>query len=154
MEVETREGLRVTRFTLLRTEQTETETRGILLCGSDRIAYTLELPWEGNRRNVSCIPPGRYWLRPTQSERHGYVLEITPVSGRWGILIHPGNTVEDTDGCILPGRATSTIEGRQAVLQSRAAMEDIQQAWGNTVQGELVVSEDLLPQARRLIDWR
>jgi len=139
---------------LLRTEQTETETRGILLHEYKHLCYTLELPWVGNRTDLSCVPPGRYWMRPHISARHGRTLEVLSVPGRSGILIHPGNTTRSTEGCILPGQKTGLLDGRPAVLESRAAMTDILEAWGDCVQGTLLISEDLLAQSHRVIDWR
>ena len=39
------------------------------------------------------------------------------------VLIHWGNTDDSTDGCLIIGGATGTIEGQQAVLSSRACYE-------------------------------
>jgi hypothetical protein len=53
---------------------------------------------------VSCIPAGVYPLRRTIYHKHGFAtFEVCNVPGRSRILIHPGNTEEDSQGCILLG---------------------------------------------------
>jgi hypothetical protein len=66
--------------------------------------HSLEDDWLNNLRNVSCIPSGQYLLRRTIYYKHGYeTFEITGVPNRSRILIHPGNTEEDLQGCIAIG---------------------------------------------------
>lgn len=104
--------------------------------------HTAEDDWRGNARGVSCIPAGVYVLARTIYYRHGYeTFEVTDVPGRSRILIHPGNTEEDTDGCILVGMRRGMLwvpdeddpahplVRKQAVVASREAfrrfMEDM-----------------------------
>ena len=93
-------------------------TRGVLLAGGLPLCYTLELPWRDNARNDSCIPPGVYRLTKASSPRFAECFYVHDVPGRSGILIHPGNVLADTKGCILPG-LDCTLSG---VLSSRLAM--------------------------------
>jgi len=73
--------------------------------------HTMERPWHGNRVSESCIPPGVYPLRKRRSEvvrqasggRYPEGWEVQDVPGRTFIMIHPGNTIDDSEGCILPG---------------------------------------------------
>lgn len=68
--------------------------------------YTLERPWLNNAVNVSCIPAGIYearWLERSGSGKYKRVWHVADVPGRSGILIHAGNLVRHTLGCILPG---------------------------------------------------
>lgn len=73
---------------------------------------TLEPPWKENRRNVSCIPKGKYSCSWYVSQKFGGVYLIHDVSGRTGILTHSGNyggdiekgLVSHTLGCILLGK--------------------------------------------------
>lgn len=51
----------------------------------------------------------------------GYVPRLEEVKGYSGVLIHCGNTVQDTDGCILVGRNKK----KGMVLDSRATFEKL-----------------------------
>jgi hypothetical protein len=96
------------------------------------VCVTAEEQDMGNARNVSCIPAGTYPLRRTIYYKHGYpTYEVADVPGRSRILIHPGNTEEDSQGCILlglrPGKLrvrdedSGRMELKTAVLSSQAA---------------------------------
>jgi hypothetical protein len=68
------------------------------------VLQTMEDDWLNNRLGVSCIPPGTYPLVRSWFYKHNYeVFEVTKVPNRRRILIHPGNTEEDVEGCIAPG---------------------------------------------------
>ncbi len=89
--------------------------------------YTLELPWKENRQNVSCIPCGKYWARKWDSNKHGHCIYLEGTAPRGPILIHPGNWVKDSKGCILVGR-TQTFKNatqRFMVTHSRATLDEI-----------------------------
>lgn len=80
--------------------------------------YTLEDPWKNNEPFVSCIPEGAYGLILSISVRFGREMpRLIGVPGRFGILIHPGNTDADTEGCILVGEKRIGAD----LLRSRAA---------------------------------
>lgn len=96
-------------------------TTGEVLVEGIHFCDSLEPPWLENRRGVSCIPPGVYELALTLSTRFGREMpRVIGVPGRTGILFHGGDTVEDTEGCVLLG------EGRTpeafAASDSRAVL--------------------------------
>ena len=82
------------------------------------ICHTIELPWLQNRRNVSCIPEGRYALRKRFTSKHGLHVFVVDVPGRSGILIHPANYAKtELRGCIAPvHELTGAGSGRQSRL--------------------------------------
>ena len=91
---------------LTRTPPTVDGTFGELLVPAARplVLKTLEEDWKDNQRSESCIPVALYVLRRTIYRKHNYeTFEVTGVPNRSRILIHPGNTEEDTQGCILVG---------------------------------------------------
>jgi hypothetical protein len=76
--------------------------------GIAQTIFTLEEPWQDNKRQISCIPAGSYLCVPhgweKDSQKHfKRVWEVTNVPNRSAILIHAGNTLRDTMGCILVG---------------------------------------------------
>lgn len=83
--------------------------------------FVLELPWRGNEQEQSCITEGVYQcgLRPSArfgGYTDGMVYHIQPVQGRTDILIHAGNTVRDTKGCLLVG--DSIADGTPTFLRN------------------------------------
>lgn len=93
---------------------------GFLVMDDRVLCHTLELPWKGNMRNVSCIPPGTYTVEKFVSSKFGRCFRLPFVPNRSGILIHAGNTRDDTQGCILVGQSSDLSTGR--VNYSRAAL--------------------------------
>lgn len=89
------------------------------------ICYTLENPWEDNARNVSCIPDGDYEVVPYSSAKYPHSFEIIDVPGRDAILIHHGNTIKDTLGCILVGESLGKLGMENAVLKSRDKLDSM-----------------------------
>jgi hypothetical protein len=65
--------------------------------------FTIELPWVGNVQKASCIPAGKYLIKPELHPKFGKCIRLFEVPERDGILIHVGNTTSDTTGCILLG---------------------------------------------------
>ncbi len=67
--------------------------------------HILELPWKDNKRSISCIPEGVYWMikmKPTEKRPYTYFM-ILDVKDRSAILNHPGNFTRQIKGCQLPG---------------------------------------------------
>lgn len=96
-------------------------TMGKLYHGDDLICHTFELPWRDNVQEVSCVPAGTYDLKMVNSAKFGPSYEVKDVDGRLHILIHKGNTVDDTWGCILPCQSFGVLGGKIAGLSSRLA---------------------------------
>jgi hypothetical protein len=66
----------------------------------------------------SAIPRGTYQVIVNHSQRFKRELPLLlNVPGFTGVRIHPGNTADDTEGCILVGEKL----GEDSVLESRMA---------------------------------
>lgn len=122
---------------------------GSLRVGADRFA-TLERPWRANAQGPggvpreSCIPDGRYGLRPWNSPTHGavYLLSsgtagVYPTEvpagqayGRTLILLHAANEVAELLGCIAPGMRAGVLGGKHWVYESRRALAAISEHLG------------------------
>jgi hypothetical protein len=95
----------------LKREYLDLATLGTLHVTDEPICSILELPWKDNAVNESCIPEGMYIVEPYESPKFGKCFIVKDVKGRTYILIHKGNYVHDTDGCLLPGLEGLIIEG-------------------------------------------
>ncbi len=100
-------------------------TFGTLCMDEMPLCVTCEDPWNDNVSNISCIPKGIYQCRKFNGNKFKDVWEIVNVPNRSAILIHAGNTIDDTHGCILIGRCFSKLGGLPAVLQSQDAMTEL-----------------------------
>ena len=68
--------------------------------------FVLELPNRNNRKLISCIPEREYTCKWVLSPKFGWTYQVTNVPNRGNILIHSGNSMADTYGCLLPGMST------------------------------------------------
>ena len=88
-----------------------------------RTFAVLERPWEDNAVRVSCIPTGTYKVSRWVSPSKGDCFAVQDVPDRTHILLHPGNGIGDSLGCLLPGLAGKFQEDSFYVGPSRPAME-------------------------------
>jgi hypothetical protein len=104
------------KVTITREKLTDKQTLGTLVLNDDEgnklfTCKTLELPWNDNKKNQSCIPLGEYKVAPRQSAKYNKHFHIQDVTGRTFVLIHVGNYYTQTKGCILVGRGIADING-------------------------------------------
>jgi hypothetical protein len=98
-------------------------TQGVLEWNGTLICYTIELPWLGNQRRISCIPEGEYFLQLRFSPKFKWHFLLMDVPGRDLILIHPANDAKlELLGCIAPVTAHTGIGKGSA---SRKALEKL-----------------------------
>ncbi len=102
-------------------------TIGLLRITGVAPLWTLEDAWNGNKKGNSCIPVGIYtciphgWAKDTTVKRK-QSWELVDVEGRSAILIHEGNTIGDTAGCVLVGTGINISGGKAALVASKDAM--------------------------------
>jgi len=92
---------------------------------------TGELPWRNNVPGKSCVPAGEYLVEWDPSPNYGFKYELRAVPDRTVILIHAANLMGDedrglkaeVDGCIALGGAYGVINGQDAIVGSRTAVE-------------------------------
>lgn len=116
---------------LVRFLNTDLVTLGRLYCGGELVCYTLELPWRGNKPNVSCIPAGIYqakYMTRSTSGKHKKCWHILNVHARTEVMIHGANWLRELRGCIAPGM--SIRPDYLSVSRSQVAMAEIRRVVG------------------------
>lgn len=89
-----------------------------------------ELVSDWKIKGETAIPVGRYKIERTFSNRFQMTTpQLMDVPGFEGIRIHPGNTVADTEGCLLPGRQRLT----RGVGESQLAYRELLR-WIDTIE--------------------
>lgn len=119
---------------------------GVLCFDDQPFCATLELPWNDNKRSISCIPAGTYLCRKTfkRTTLGGLVIpetfEVMRVPGRSGILIHVGNYPKDTQGCILLGTSHTWDSKKPMILHSNDAFRAFLTRMQDVNELELVIT--------------
>ena len=134
--------------TLTRTKTSDQGTFGTMVI-NEHSYVSGELPWRDNHNELSCIPVGMYtctWRFSNHFQKNLYHVEN--VKGRDGVLIHPAHLMGDTTkglksellGCIALGKVKGIINAQEAVLQSKAAIDEFNE-YLNGQPVELVIVE-------------
>ena len=98
-------------------------TNGALFNSDRFLCHTIELPWNNNRRNISCIPEDTYEVEPRFSKRFKHHLILKDVKGRSFILFHPANdALKELQGCIAP---VTYLSGIGKGIYSKNAMQKL-----------------------------
>lgn len=117
-------------LTLIRIKDYGETVMGVMFDTDKKLGtyYTLE-------RKSKLIPVGLYDIDITYSPKFKKKLPLVhgkTVSARRGIRIHAGNTVNDTEGCILIGNISSLTDRR--ISESNIAVNQLV----NAMNGKLV----------------
>lgn len=100
-----------------------------LLEVGDLSLWLIEREWNGNRRNVSCVPRGEYKLERHNGRKYRDTWALvgltvgggpTPLPGktRYACVIHAAQYPSDLEGCLAPARA---INSQGAAIDSQIA---------------------------------
>ena len=114
---------------LVRIERTLEHTIGRLTLPDGSIYSMMENPWKRNAKNVSCLSVGNYRFFMKRSPKYGlrYHLDDAEIAPRSHCLMHAGNWVKNTLGCLMPGLRDGWLDGVRAVLNSGDALRDIEE---------------------------
>jgi hypothetical protein len=129
---------------LVRRYFSEVSTVGTLYVDGEFCCWTLEdRTREGPKvPGETAIPEGTYKVVITPSVRFKRDLPLLQeVPGFSGIRIHPGNTAEDTEGCILVGQYHEI--GSDAVGRSRLAFDALFAKLRQAVNIEITIDKGL-----------
>lgn len=94
-----------------------TDSQGKQLC------VTVELPWNNNHPETSCIPTGTFLFESYNSPKHGQVWMAQGVPDRSNIEVHNANWAKQLLGCIGVGKNIELIEGIMGVSNSMETLD-------------------------------
>ncbi|MGN0068283.1 MAG: DUF5675 family protein [Prevotella sp.] len=133
------------RMVLKRIYRGEQFTVGELTVNGVWIGNSLEprcIDWQKEQKVMgrTAVPEGTYEVRLSPSRTYRrmmpYLLDVPMFTG---VMIHPGNTVADTRGCILVGLYTNHGMLTRSRQTFRQLAELIDRAAGNAERIEIVV---------------
>ena len=130
-------------------ENFEFGTFGILRINKEIFCCTLEPRDEENRVNISSIPAQQYICKLGDTGLNSVLrlglyktFEVMNVPGRTNIKIHPGNSIEHTEGCILLGEKFAKFKGDRMILNSGRTFLRFMDLMTNHPSFHLTVKED------------
>lgn len=123
-------------------------TLGVVLEeGRVPFCLSLERPWVNNQKEISCIPKGEYRIKRQIKPKHGSCFEVMNVPNRTDILIHKGNFVWDSAGCIIFGEQFENVMTSHSdkpvtsVQQSGVAYSQFMAIMAGKDDGKLIITE-------------
>ena len=116
-------------------------TFGALKLNKRLFCWTLEPADRENAPSISSIPAQQYTCKRHNSPRFGVTYQVMNVPGRTHILFHPGNTDDDTEGCILLGETLGKLRGDRAILNSGKTFKKFMDELYGALEFHLTISE-------------
>lgn len=83
---------------------------------------------------IPAIPDGTYDCIPHSGPKFQNVWEVTNVPGHSAILLHSGNTIDDTHGCVMVGSYLANINGKRGLANSRLTLSNLREILPSTFQ--------------------
>lgn len=127
---------------LIRTEESNQGTFGVLIICSQTFCVTLEPSDKLNKQNVSSIPAQQYQCLRIYSPQFGETFEIVGVPNRSHVLFHAGNILRHTSGCILLAQHFGKIRGKRAILNSGRTFREFMEIMKTVDVFNLTIKED------------
>ncbi len=139
-------------YRIRRFAESKDGTFGHFEIADESVFDTLEEEGLDNQRNISRIPAGTYLCKRTIYHKHGFgTFEITGVPDRDRILFHPGNTEEDTQGCVLVGQGFGLLSvmdedtgewvDKMAVYHSQRSFREFMALFADVDEFELEITD-------------
>lgn len=114
-------------------------TFGVLTINGFPFCVTLEPGDQDNQRNISSIPEGQYICKRNKSPKYGNGWAVSDVPNRDNILFHAGNTLKNTEGCIILAQHFGKLGADLAVLNSGETYKRFLQITENCPELNLVI---------------
>lgn len=127
---------------IIRVEESEQGTFGVMTICGQAFCVTLERPDELNKANISSIPAGQYICKKVSSPKFGETFEITNVPDRSHVLMHAGNIIDSTSGCVLLAQYFGKLHGDRAILNSGATFRKFMDILGKFESFSLTIKEN------------
>jgi hypothetical protein len=110
-----------------RFSETDTDELGKVSVDGVFVCYSIENPDRPEKiKGITAIPEGTYKVGRRISPHFGVMVPwIMNVPNFQYVLIHWGNTVKDTEGCLVVGLRIGSLENQRAVLDSKQAWEKL-----------------------------
>ena len=136
---------------LLRVEENQDYgTFGVLIVNSEVFCVTLEPKDMENASNISSIPAQQYMCKLLSTNLSSVTklgwdkaYQIMDVPDRTNVKIHPGNSIDDTLGCVLTAQYFGKLKtGQRAVLNSGATWLSFMQLMNGYSAFHLTIKEE------------
>lgn len=127
---------------LIRTEESNQGTFGVLIICSQTFCVTLEPSDKLNERNISSIPVQQYQCLRIRSPQFGETFEIVDVPNRSHVLFHAGNVLKHTTGCILLAQYFGKIRDKRAIRNSGRTFREFMEIMKTVDIFSLTIKED------------
>lgn len=110
-----------------RFSETDTDDLGKVSVDGAFVCYSIENPDRPEKiKGITAIPEGTYKVGRRISPHFGVMVPwIMNVPNFQYVLIHWGNTVKDTEGCLVVGLRIGSLENQRAVLDSKQAWDKL-----------------------------
>ena len=121
---------------LIRIEKTQDGILGTLVIDDRFQCLTME-------RDDTFLKQGQYHCQRFHGAKYADTFEIC-VPGHTAVLFHPGNTEDDSQGCVLTGQKVGYVSGKRAVLESKVAFEQFMARMGDDQCFKLFIEDRFL----------
>lgn len=111
------------------------------IMGTDFSCATLELEWQNNQVNISCIPVGIYSIRLGTFKGRYANYELEDVPWRTAVEMHRANSIRDLLGCIGLGERAriDEINNKFWINRSKDTFEEFMAAMDGAAKAWLVI---------------